>query len=265
MKILVTGATGFVGTYLVRELERQEHEIHAVSRRFTGVYGKYIIWHPCNLIDIEQVKKLPKDIDLIYHLASQQPNTPDITFEEFLKGNVMITYNIKKYYPFTRIIYLSTTATLCSWFHYSITKKFGEMLMDNDIIIRFPAIVGKEYKGLLSYIYTQAKENKDIELYNNGQAIRSFIHIDDVIKILTPFVFDYFDYTKRTICTRGGLTVKDIAKYIIAKCNSSSKIVNKESIMGNLDEGKITEPITFIERTLLETIDKYIEEMEHEH
>ena len=75
---------------------------------------------------------------------------------------------------------------------------------------------------------------------------------------------DYWNLSQ-TIIPSGKLMVKDIAKHVIIKCNSKSKIAdNGKSIMGVLDERDVKAFPYIRQPTLLETIDKYIEEMEHE-
>ena len=67
MKILVTGGAGFIGTNLLLELKKQNHKLVSVDNYSIGtnhIEGvKYIS------LDVNHIKEIKNDFDLIYHLA----------------------------------------------------------------------------------------------------------------------------------------------------------------------------------------------------
>ncbi len=69
-KVLVTGATGFIGTHLVKMLAEQEWQVRALvrERTNTGSLGncEQIVG---NLGDKESISIACKDIDVVFHLA----------------------------------------------------------------------------------------------------------------------------------------------------------------------------------------------------
>lgn len=72
MKVAITGATGHIGNCLVRELKKRGAEIKALVHTF--VYdleqlGAEIIYG--NLLDIDSLKKLCVDADVVFHLAAR--------------------------------------------------------------------------------------------------------------------------------------------------------------------------------------------------
>lgn len=66
-KILVTGATGFIGKPLVERLLREEHEVYILSRNPAEVKGAKTI---VGDITKKETLKLPKDIEIVFHLAA---------------------------------------------------------------------------------------------------------------------------------------------------------------------------------------------------
>jgi UDP-glucose 4-epimerase len=70
-RVLVTGATGFIGSYLARRLTWLGAEVHAVSRRRPS--GKsHQTWHEVDLGDPEATTRLVRATcpDIVFHLAS---------------------------------------------------------------------------------------------------------------------------------------------------------------------------------------------------
>jgi nucleoside-diphosphate-sugar epimerase len=69
MKVLLTGATGFIGSHVARELLRRGHEIHATvrptsdRRRIADIESKLTIWPS------DTMASLPLQADVTIHLA----------------------------------------------------------------------------------------------------------------------------------------------------------------------------------------------------
>ena len=68
MKILITGATGFIGSFLVNSL-RTEHELLLISRQ-AKLAARHLPVDNLKVIQIEQLKSLD-DVDVIINLAGE--------------------------------------------------------------------------------------------------------------------------------------------------------------------------------------------------
>lgn len=68
--VLVTGARGFVGRPLVRQLLEQGHEVHAVTSAASDA-DNAVHWHQCDLLDLAQVAELCRQVQArqLVHLA----------------------------------------------------------------------------------------------------------------------------------------------------------------------------------------------------
>lgn len=62
-RVLVTGATGFVGRHSLSRLIESDYEVHAVhGQRLPEGVGKNIIWHRANLLDSDETVALVKQV-----------------------------------------------------------------------------------------------------------------------------------------------------------------------------------------------------------
>jgi len=125
---------------------------------------------------------------------------------------------------------------------YSITKYAAELLIHsycktfgiNYKIIRLGNVVGNsdskisKKKNALQYLINEMKENRPINLYNNGNFYRDYIHIDDVVSGI-EFLMDKGE-NGTTYNLSGGTPIlfRDIIDYAYKALNSSSEIGNME-------------------------------------
>lgn len=87
-RILVTGATGFIGSHLCERLVGEGAQVHAVSRRAIDRSGQGILWWRCDLVDLDAVRTLLRQVDpdIVFHLSGHVSAAPDI-------ANVLPTFH----------------------------------------------------------------------------------------------------------------------------------------------------------------------------
>ena len=80
VKVLVTGARGFIGSHLCDALRRMGAQVHAVSRGLHS--GGELRWWQANLTDIGTVRKLLTDIrpEILFHLSGHVTAAPNLEF-----------------------------------------------------------------------------------------------------------------------------------------------------------------------------------------
>jgi nucleoside-diphosphate-sugar epimerase len=97
MKVLITGAGGFIGSHLVDSQLAQGHHVRAVDLHLDLL--KHQAGHPCleairgDLTEKEIVQKVVKDIDLVYHLASAHLDVR-LSDEHYRQVNVGATLSL---------------------------------------------------------------------------------------------------------------------------------------------------------------------------
>jgi nucleoside-diphosphate-sugar epimerase len=100
LNCLITGATGFIGPYLVKKLTSEGHKCRCLVRD-TGnrnIYqGAGIELVQGDITDINSLKGIAEGIDCIFHMATLgHMNNFHVTEEMFMKVNVCGTQNIMR-------------------------------------------------------------------------------------------------------------------------------------------------------------------------
>jgi len=95
MRILLTGASGFIGTHLLQKLILEGHQVLAFSRSARPKKNKYISWHQCDLSLQESYSKEVEDFlpEVLIHLAWQ--DIPDFSVEKS-KANLDLSLDFLK-------------------------------------------------------------------------------------------------------------------------------------------------------------------------
>lgn len=69
--ILVTGASGFVGTHLLEALVQQGLPVRALyHKRPPGIQHELIDWQSCDLLDVYAVEEVMRGVDKVFHCAA---------------------------------------------------------------------------------------------------------------------------------------------------------------------------------------------------
>ena len=293
MKILVTGSEGFIGNAFIQKYQK-EYQILSLSRN--------LIENNPNSFAIDlsdgNLSQLPKDIDIIVHLASQQPSSDLIKWEDFYKNNVVSTMRLWEYakeIQVRKFIYISTTSlfndsspkiklnedSLASPLtEYGLSKFLTEKLLmimskNSDFvttILRFPSVFGRNQKGgLVKTFYDLAKENKTIDVFNNGQIYRNLLYINDAIgSIERSIKHDNLEkFSIYMIGSSDSIKSKEIVKHIVKFTSSKSDInlIDKPSPVDSdifIDMAKSIEELKFKPSTIEYGLKCFIDEMKYE-
>ena len=191
MKILVTGAKGFIGKNLVAELNniRQEKIKHNLLDSDLIIF-EFDIDSKASLLD-----SYCEQADFVFHLAGV--NRPK-HLNEFMEGNFAFTEqlleNLKKHKNRCPIMISSSIqASLDN--PYGVSKKAGEDLLLNYgnetgaqvFVYRFPNVFGKwclpNYNSVIATFCNNIAKDLPIQV-NDPSVQMTLVYIDDVVKEL---------------------------------------------------------------------------------
>jgi dihydroflavonol-4-reductase len=207
VKVLITGATGFLGRKLVPQVLSKGHDVVVLVRGTSNTEGlpKEIEIREANLLDVKSLEPVVQDIDVVIHLAAYfdfYPSDEELMF----KVNVEGTKNLMNACVGTKVerfIYCSTTETmgpirfppgnedteLRPDFPYGESKILAEQAIREitsdtnlpHVIIRPTGIMGEGDLYIMYEVAQQLNEGKVFALPRDLSARIMFTHVDDVV------------------------------------------------------------------------------------
>ncbi len=115
MIILVTGATGFLGSALVTELVKQKQAVRILARdeqKARTQFGEAITIIRGEITDVEQVERAVDGTTIIYHLVGRlyHPSVPaELYYHTHVEGTRILLNACKGQRQLQRIVHCSTT------------------------------------------------------------------------------------------------------------------------------------------------------------
>ncbi|MGD9396908.1 MAG: NAD-dependent epimerase/dehydratase family protein, partial [Candidatus Thorarchaeota archaeon] len=216
MKVLVTGATGFLGGRVVLAALEAGHEVVALVRKTSNTEGlpKNVEIREADLFDISSLEKAVQDVNVVIHFAAYfdfYPSDEDLMFRVNIEGtsnlmNACVGTDVE------RFIYCSTAETMGAIrfppgtedtelkpdFSYGESKVLAERAIREitadtglaHIILRPTGVMGE---GDLYVMYEVAHElyhGKVFAIPRDLSARFMYTHVDDVVSgfvaALTP-------------------------------------------------------------------------------
>lgn len=189
MKILVTGAKGFVGRNLVSQL----HNIQSGKARNYGMEGKELTVFEYDVnSDASELDVYCRQADFVFNLAGV--NRPKES-SEFMKGNFGFASTLLdtlKKYGNTCPVMLSSSTQAAQDNPYGESKRAGEQLMFDYsketgakvLVYRFPNVFGKwcrpNYNSAVATFCHNIAHDLPIQV-NDPDVVMNLVYVDDVV------------------------------------------------------------------------------------
>lgn len=183
MKVAVTGATGFLGKYLCKRLEKEKINYDTFDK------DKH------NLFNRSSLRRLISDKDIVIHLAGCN-RIEDIS--ELMRVNILGTKGVldvmAKYSQNARLIFASSSQVYLKKSIYGESKKKAEEiikqyvknhLIKNACILRFTNLYGVGgkpfYNSVVATFIHLIKNGKEIIIDGDGKQTIDFLYVEDAV------------------------------------------------------------------------------------
>lgn len=199
MKVAVFGGSGFLGSYIITELDKRNYDVVSLDLHPPLSHSK-IPFIKISILDKEKLDKifLEHKFDIVYNLAGfanldKAIHFPYQTFELNVLGNINILDCCNKY-NIQHFIYASSAyAVSDKGSFYGISKLTSEKIIEeynkrynvNFSILRYGSVYSDKYFDN-NYIYNLIEEairTKTINHSGDGLEIREYIHAEDAAKL----------------------------------------------------------------------------------
>ena len=220
MKSIVTGGAGFIGSNLIDELVRLDHEIIVIDNLSTGRLSNLDkVKNKIKFINIdisnseESIHKYFKNVDWVFHMAGRADIVPSITNpSSYFQSNVKGTLNIleaSRKAKIKKFIYAASASCygiperyptdekskIDPQYPYALTKFLGEQLVIRwskfydmpNVSLRFFNVYGPRsrttgaYGAVFGIFLAQKLAGKPLTIVGDGTQTRDFVYVYDVV------------------------------------------------------------------------------------
>lgn len=260
--ILVTGATGFLGKHLVKQLLSDGHNVVGIGNSETRAkyFEALFSEAPLYLLDISsdfaQLKKIVKkhNIEYVIHCAAfKHVNLCEINVIRAVDININGTKNIintANELGIKNVIGISTDKSINPSCVYGMTKKISEEMLRNENFGIFQGVNYLYSTGSVLEIWEkQMKENKKITV--NTSATRYFSPINDVVNTIIDNI-ETKEHFSTNVCYK--ISIGDLQKaFSIFFDYHEFEEYNPLSVEKTIEE--IPENVTVVEPTVQEIVE----------
>jgi len=264
-KILVTGSSGMIGTRLCEYLLDSGYEVCGIDKK-ANTWSRRVdaITTLADLKDRSSLKRLPKDADIVVHLAANARVYDLVVDPAMAMENIEITFNALEhcrknsirrfifsssrevYGNSNKISYKEDEVSLnrCES-PYSASKIAGEALVyayrqcygTEFIVLRFSNVYGMydDSDRVVPRFIKLTGDDRDLEVYGKDK-ILDFTYIDDTVRGILKCIqcFDGVKNNVYNIASSKGTRIVDIARLIRSYMHGNNGISVEDSRTGEV-------------------------------
>ena len=242
MKILITGASGFIGKNLIRYYLKENNDV-------TGIYrGKKPLISKSNHLklikaDLNNNKFILNFFfDVVIHCAAETPVTSK-NDNNLYRNNINSIKNLLKKTTFDKFFFLSTMSiygktsvkivdektpplNICMYGSSKLEsekllKKYSNIANSKCVSLRLPGVVGKGSHGnFISEISKKMKKQQLINPKNPDSIFNNIVHVKKLFEFITKEInFDKKNYYCVNIASHKKIKIKSILNFLKKNLN----------------------------------------------
>jgi nucleoside-diphosphate-sugar epimerase len=268
MKYLITGGAGFIGSHLTEFLVRNKDHVVVVDNLKGGklenlrsVINK-IEFHELDILNFNEMKKLAKDVDGIFHqagLTSVQESF--LKKKEYFDVNVTGTENMLKLAKEfgLKIVFASSASVYGNPQVVPIKENFtrkplnpyGESKMKAEdlilkyvqtglstIMLRYFNVYGPRqniaYAGVIAKLLDNIKNKTPMMIHGDGLQTRDFVHVEDVARANFLAMKSKVGHVVVNIGSGIPVSINDMANMIIQASDSKINLIHDDAQPGDI-------------------------------
>ncbi|MFT5283964.1 MAG: nucleoside-diphosphate-sugar epimerase [Planctomycetota bacterium] len=207
MKIAITGATGFIGQYMVRGMVNAGHSVRALCRpgREHALdlpeEGEVDV-HIGDLTDKASLKNFMVDVDVLIHLASAHDHFSDDVMQKVnVRGSEYLVDEAKRTSPKARLFIISSAVIgQPVYSYYRDSKRVQEKVFRGSAMdwasFRPTLVYGKGDDRHTGKLLRRCAKKGSYWVPHRGNSKINPVHVDDVVEAIIKF----FDFKRGVDC-----------------------------------------------------------------
>lgn len=202
--VLITGASGFIGSRLIEKLKETGTTIYAVSRNPPSELEDSVIWLKADVSNLEELQSIFEtyEINIVFHLASQVTGNRDVKqIEPTLRSNLVSTVNLLTLvtqFKCDRLVSIgsmeephidssdvpSSPYSAAKWAGTGYSRMFFQLYNTPVVTATLYMVYGPDQRDeakLIPYVTTSLLSNVSPRL-STGKREIDWIYVDDVVE-----------------------------------------------------------------------------------
>lgn len=272
MNLIVTGGAGFIGSHLTKYLIKKGHNVCVIDNLRRGSLDNLkeiqdkIDFQEIDILDYNAMQSVAKNTDGIFHQAAlssvpQSFKEP----EEYHRVNAIGTENmlkLAKEFGF-KVVYASSSSVYGNQNKFPIkedTEKkplnpYGQSKLEAEqfaqkyanqrvkvIGLRYFNVFGigqnPNYAGVIPKFIEQLVQHKPPIIYGDGNQVRSFTFVDDVVEANVLAFESKIEYAFLNIATSLTTSIKELADVMIRLSGLSIKPIFDKPREGDVEKSQ---------------------------
>jgi len=239
MKILVTGGSGFIGSYVVDKLIEAGHKVRVLDIKKPDRTD--IDFQQGDITSREDIERCLPDVEIVYHIAafsnvSLVKANPLTTIEQNILGTAYLLDKCREK-GISRFIFASSVYVYEERGHlYTTSKIASEMLCRNYhtlyslpyTILRYGTAYGPRSRGadVVSLFVRKALNGENLIVHGSGEQKRHFTYVEDLALGSVAALAPIAENKTYTLASSEAVSIKQLVQIVRRILNKQIAIVH---------------------------------------